>query len=89
MSEYINKDDALDILDQLEDAIENGELGFYSQAREMMCGLLSEEIIHCEDCKFFEWLLTSNCHKIGYCSRYSFIVNESEFCSKAINKILK
>ena len=89
MSEYISKEDALDILDQFEDAIENGEVGFYSIAREMMGNLPTEEIVHCKDCKLFEWLLTSNRHKIGYCSRYSFTVNESEFCSKAINKILK
>ena len=42
MSEYINKEDALDILDQLEDATENGERGLYPQAREMMSGLPSE-----------------------------------------------
>lgn len=50
---YINKSDALDILDQLEDAIENGERGFYSQARKIMCDLPSEEIIHCRDCKYY------------------------------------
>ena len=54
MSEYIEKSDALDILDQFEDAVENGEGGFfYSKAREMMCNLPSEEIIHCKDCKFY------------------------------------
>ena len=50
MNEYIEKSDALDILDQFEDAVENGEYGFYSQARKMMCDLHSEEIIHCKDC---------------------------------------
>ena len=53
MSEYINKEGAFDILDQFWDAIENGELGFYSQARTMMGNLPSEEIIHCKDCIYY------------------------------------
>ena len=51
---YINKSDALDILDQFEDAVENGEGGFfYSKAREMMGDLQTEEIIYCKDCKYY------------------------------------
>ncbi len=54
MAEYIDKSDALDILDQFEDAVENGEGGFfYSKAREMMRNLPTEEIIHCKDCVYY------------------------------------
>lgn len=42
----ISGDDALDILDQFEDAVENGEGGFfYSKAREMMCDLIDSNLI--------------------------------------------
>ena len=42
----ISGDDALDILDQFEDAVENGEGGFfYSKARKMMCDIIERNLI--------------------------------------------
>lgn len=80
MSEYkyINKSDALDILDQFEDAVENGEGGFfYSKAREMMSNLPSEEIIHCKDCINFY-----NNHLCLHWSKHGTIeVEPDDFCS--------
>lgn len=88
MNEYINKSDALDILDQLEDAIENGERGFYSQARKMMCDLPGEEIIYCKDCKHYCNVLYKDTQfEHGYCDAADdyYIENKKpyDFCSWA------
>jgi len=90
MNEYINKSDALDILDQFEDAIENGERGFYSQARKMMCDLHSEEIIHCKDCKHYCSVLYQGTQfEYGECSKSPFSrifsnnTGPDDFCSMA------
>ena len=91
MNSYINKSDALDILDQFEDAVENGEGGFfYSKAREMMCNLPSEVIIHCKDCKHYcNVLYQGTQFEYGECSKSPFgrIFSDStgpdDFCSKA------
>lgn len=89
MSEYINKDDALDILDQLEDAIENGELGFYSIAREMMGNLPTEEIVHCKDCKYYCNILRKDTQfECGECDAIDeFYIKDrypEDFCSHGI-----
>lgn len=79
MNEYINQSDALDILDQLEDAIENGELRFYSTARAMMGDLPTEKIIHCKDCINFY-----NNHLCLHWSKHGTIeVRPNDFCSMA------
>lgn len=92
MDEYINKSDALDILDQFEDAVENGEGGsFYSKAREMMCNLPSEEIIHCKDCKYYcNVLYQGTQFEYGDCDavdeHYISGMKPYDFCSKAVEK---
>lgn len=85
---YINESDALDILDQLEDAIENGERGFYSQARKMICDLHGEKIIHCKDCKHYCNVLYEDTQfEYGECSKspfsriFSDSTNPYNFCS--------
>ena len=91
MSEYIEKSDALDILDQFEDAVENGEGGFfYSKAREMMCNLLGEKIIHCKDCKHYCNVLYKDTQfEYGECTKslFSRIFSDgtgpNDFCSMA------
>lgn len=42
--ELIRREDALDILDQFEDSVENGERGFYEIARCMMQNLDAEDL---------------------------------------------
>ena len=77
MNSYIDKSDALDILDQFEDAVENGEGGFfYSKAREMMCNLPSEEIIHCKGCINF-----CNNHLCLLDKHGAIEVKPDDFCS--------
>lgn len=79
MDEYINKSDALDILDQFEDAVENGEgRSFYPKAREMMGNLPTEKIIHCKkDCINFY-----NNHLCLHWSKHGTIeVRPDDFCS--------
>lgn len=48
MDECISRSDALDILDQFEDAVENGE-HFYEQARKLMIDLPDELASYRED----------------------------------------
>ena len=91
MSEYINKEGALDILDQLEDAIENGEVGFYSIAREMMGNLPTEEIVHCKDCIYYCNILRIGTQfERGECDAVDeFYIKDrypEDFCSMAILK---
>ena len=87
MSEYVDKLDALDILDQFEDAVENGEGGsFYSKAREMMCNLPSKEIIHCKDCKYYCNVMYKDTQfEYGYCDAVDDYYIEDkkpyDFCS--------
>ena len=91
MSNYIDQSDALDILDQFEDAVENGEGGFfYSKAREMMRNLPSEEIIHCKDCKYYCSVLYQDTQfEYGECSKSPFSrifsdgTSPDGFCSMA------
>ena len=89
MNEYVDKADALDILDQFEDAVENGEGGsFYSKAREMMCNLPSEEIIHCKDCvHYFNVLYKDTPFEYGDCDVIDeFYIKDKkphDFCSMA------
>ena len=90
MSNYIDQSDALDILDQFEDAVENGEGGFfYSKAREMMSNLPSEEIIHCKDCVYYcNVLYEGTQFEYGYCDGaddFYYIENKKpyDFCSLA------
>lgn len=89
MSEYVDKLDALDILDQFEDAVENGEgESFYSKAREMMGNLPSEEIIHCKDCVYYCNILRSDTQfETGACDAVAkfYIDNRKpyDFCSMA------
>lgn len=80
MSNYIDQSDALDILDQFEDAVENGEGGFfYSKARDMMRNLPGEKIIHCKDCINFY-----NNHLCLHWSKHGTIeVRPDDFCSLA------
>ena len=87
MSEYINKMDALDILDQFEDAVENGE-EFYSTAREMMTKLDSVEITYCKDCEYYDTAYKNMPLEYGYCCRENIFesVNPSDFCSKGYQK---
>ena len=90
MREYIDKEDALDILDQFEDAVENGDgRSFYSKARDMMRNLYSEEIIHCKDCEYYcNVLYQGTQFEYGECSRspFSRIFSDStgpyDFCSR-------
>ena len=92
MSNYIDQSDALDILDQFEDAVENGESGFfYSKAREMMCNLPSEEIIHCKDCRYYCNVLYQDTQfEYGDCDavdeHYINGMKPYDFCSKAVEK---
>jgi hypothetical protein len=89
MSEYVDKLDALDILDQFEDAVENGEGGsFYSKAREMMGNLPSEEIIHCKDCVYYCNILRADTQfESGECDAVDefYIADRKpyDFCSMA------
>ena len=91
MSEYVDKLDALDILDQFEDAVENGEGGsFYSKAREMIGNLPSEEIIHCKDCVYYCNVLYQGtqfeygeCHKSSFSRIFREGTSPNDFCSKS------
>lgn len=89
MSNYIDQSDALDILDQFEEAVENGEGGFfYPKAREMMNNLPSEEIIHCKDCVYYCNVLYEDTRfEYGECDAVDeFYINDKkpdDFCSMA------
>ncbi len=54
MAEYINKSDALDIMDDLWNRKGNNSRDFYLQLRKTIYDLSpTEEIIHCKDCKYY------------------------------------
>lgn len=92
MKELIYREDALDILDQFEDAIENGEGSlFYSKARKMMCDLPSEEITHCKNCVYYTNVLYEDTQfEYGFCDAiddfYIEDVKPHDYCSRARKK---
>lgn len=77
MNKYINKSDAIDILDNLWDKVGNNSRDFYLRLRKVMYDLSTEEIIHCKDCINFY-----NNHLCLHWSKHGTIeVKPDDFCS--------
>ena len=89
MSEYVNKSNAIDILDDLWNMARNNSRDFYLRLRKAIYDLQTEEIIHCKDCKHYcNVLYQGTQFEYGECSKspFSRIFSDStgpyDFCSK-------
>ena len=68
MSEYINKSNAIDILDDLWNMAGNNSRDFYLRLRKAIYDLQTEEIIYCKDCKHYCNVLYKDTQfEHGYC----------------------
>ena len=89
MSEYVNKSNAIGILDDLWNRARNNSKDFYLRLRKAIYDLPTEEIIHCKDCKHYcNVLYQGTQFEYGECSKspFSRIFSDStgpyDFCSK-------
>ena len=84
MNEYINKSNAIDIMDDLWNRAKNNSRDFYLRLRKAIYDLPTEEIIHCEDCKNYCNVLYKDIH-YGKCDALGkhFIRDAKDFCSCA------
>ena len=88
MSEYINKSNAIDILDDLWNMAGNNSRDFYLRLRKAIYDLQTEEIIYCKDCKHYCNVLYKDTQfEHGYCDAADdyYIENKKpyDFCSWA------
>lgn len=86
----IYRRDALDILDEFEESVENGT-PYYAKARGQMCNLPSaqSEIVRCRDCKHFIKDYGWNSIEYTVCSIspiHKVIRQPDDFCSRARRK---
>ena len=82
MNDTISRKAAIDIYDDYNIAVENGELEAYGRYRKQLCNLPSAqpEIIRCKDCKQFRrWIDTDIC----FCDITESERTEDDFCSRA------
>ena len=77
MSDPINRQAAIDIFDDYNISVENGELEAYSRDRKRLCDLPSvqPEIIRCKDCRWNDG--------VAYCEMHFRDVKGDDFCSGA------
>ena len=88
MSEYIDKSNAIDILDDLWNRDRNNSRAFYLRLRKAIYDLPTEEIIHCKDCKYYSNVLYQGTQfEYGECDAVDefYIKNKKphDFCSMA------
>ena len=77
MSDLINRHAAIDIFDDYNISVENGELEAYGRDRKRLCDLPSAEpeIIRCKACRWNDG--------VAYCEMHFRDVKGDDFCSWA------